>query len=232
MPVSIVILSHGANIKATILPGTLGIFYFYGVVKQHIFLALGWIVFCVMHSLLAGIRTKQWMAKTSGDLFKYYRLYYTLFAFVSFTATIIFQVTISSPFVFSPNAVSYATGIVAALGGLVIMGICIRKYFNKLSGLKTFFIDEFTSGNELIITGIHRYVRHPLYAGTFLFIWGLLIFMPYTSLLISNFIITLYTLIGINFEEKKLVKEFGTPYEEYKKRVPKIIPSFKPSPAS
>jgi methanethiol S-methyltransferase len=230
--VTVFVLSHGANITATILPCSLGIFYFYVVVNQHIFLALGWIVFCVAHSLLAGIRTKQWMAKTSGSFFKYYRLYYTLFAFASFTAIIIYQLAIFSPFVFSPNAVSYFIGIIAGIGGLVVMGMCIKKYFSKLSGLKTFFIDEFTSGNELIITGIHRYVRHPLYAGTFLFIWGLFIFLPYTSLLISNFIITLYTLIGIRFEEKKLVKEFGTPYEEYKKRVPKIIPSFKPSPAS
>ena len=186
----------------------------------------------MLHSLLAGIRTKHWVAKSSGGFFKHYRLFYTLFAAVSFISLIIYQVGIFSPFIFSPNVVSYTIGIIAGLGGLVVMGMCIKKYFNKLSGLKTFFIDEFTSGNELIITGIHRYVRHPLYAGTFLFIWGLFIFIPYASLLISNFIITIYTVIGINFEEEKLVKEFGTPYIEYKKRVPKIIPSFRPSPAS
>ena len=99
-----------------------------------------------------------------------------------------------------------------------------------MSGLKTLYIDEFKTGNSLIITGIHRYVRHPLYTGTFLFIWGLFVFMPYTSLLISNFIITGYTLLAIRFEEQKLIREFGLPYEEYKKRVPKISPSFKPSP--
>ena len=101
-----------------------------------------------------------------------------------------------------------------------------------MSGLKTLYTDEFKSGNRLIITGIHRHVRHPLYAGTFLFIWGLFIFMPFASLLISNFIITCYTLIGIRFEEQKLLREFGRPYEEYKKQVPKIIPSFKPSPGN
>ncbi len=101
-----------------------------------------------------------------------------------------------------------------------------------MSGLKTLYADEVQTGNTLIITGIHRHVRHPLYAGTFLFIWGLFILMPYTSLIISNFIITCYTLIGIRFEEEKLLREFGPHYEEYKKRVPKIIPSFKPSPAN
>ena len=109
------------------------------------------------------------------------------------------------------------------------MVVCIKKYFSNLSGLKTFFIDEVKTDNQSIITGIHRYMRHPLYAGTFLFIWGLFIFMPFTSLLISNFIITAYTLIGIHFEEEKLIKEFGLPYEEYKKRVPKIIPSLRSS---
>ena len=75
-------------------------------------------------------------------------------------------------------------------------------------------------------TGIHNYVRHPLYAGTFLFIWGLLLLLPYWSLLIADSIITLYTLIGIRFEENKLVREFGKPYEEYQNEVPMIIPRF------
>jgi methanethiol S-methyltransferase len=202
------------------------------VVKQHIALAVGWLFFCLLHSLLAGIPVKQWVAKNWGSAFTYYRLYYTLFAFASFAAVIIYQLKLFSPFIFSPTVVSYTIGILMGVAGLAIMIVCIKKYFSNLSGLKTLFIDEVKTGNRLIVTGIHRHVRHPLYAGTFLFIWGLFIFLPFTSLLISNFIITVYTLIGIRFEEEKLIKEFGASYEEYKKRVPKIIPSFKPSSAN
>lgn len=169
------------------------------------------------------------MAKKTGTAFKYYRLYYTLFALAGFAAVIIYQLRLFSPYVFSPAVASYATGSLIGIAGLAIMAVCIKKYFSNLSGFKTFFIDEIKTGNQLIVTGIHRHVRHPLYAGTFLFLWGLFILMPLASLLISNFIITVYTLIGIRFEEKKLIREFGLPYEEYKKRVPKIIPSFKPS---
>ena len=185
-----------------------------------------------MHSLLASIRVKQKLAKSPGAFFKYYRLFYTLFAFLTFAIIIIYQLSLSSLYIFSPNAVSYIAGVFVGTIGLAIMLLCIKKYFSKLSGLKTLYTDEFKSGNRLIITGIHRRVRHPLYAGTFLFIWGLFIFVPYASLLISNFLITCYTLIGIRFEEQKLLREFGQPYEEYKKQVPKIIPSFKPSPAN
>ena len=202
------------------------------MVKQHIVLAFGWIIFCVLHSLLASIRVKKEVAKRSGIFFKYYRLYYTLFAFVSFTAIIIYQLILSSPYIFSPNALSYIIGVIIGVIGLAIMLVCIKKYFGNLSGLKTLFIDEYETGNKLVVTGIHRYVRHPLYVGTFLFVWGLFIFMPYASLLISNFIISCYTLIGIRFEEQKLLREFGQPYEEYKKKVPKIIPSLKPSPSN
>jgi len=132
------------------------------VVKQHIVLAAGWIIFCVLHSLLASIRVKQKIAKSSGIFFKYYRLYYTLFAFITFTAIIIYQLRLSSPYIFSPNAISYTIGVFVGITGLAIMIVCIKKYFGNLSGLKTLYIDEFKSGNSLIITGIHRYVRHPL----------------------------------------------------------------------
>jgi methanethiol S-methyltransferase len=202
------------------------------VIKQHLILALAWVTFCVLHSLLASISLKQWLAKKWGGAFKYYRLYYSLFASISFIAVIAYLLLLPSPLIFSPNPVSYIIGGLIGIFGLVIMAICIKKYFLSLSGLKTLFIDEVTTGNQLIISGIHRYVRHPLYSGTFLFIWGLFIFLPHTSLLIVNFIITVYTLIGIKFEEQKLLKEFGPSYDAYRKQTPKIIPSFKSSPAN
>jgi protein-S-isoprenylcysteine O-methyltransferase Ste14 len=106
------------------------------------------------------------------------------------------------------------------------MSISILKYFMQVSGLKE-LIEEKTgdeSGNELMITGIHKFVRHPLYTGTFVFVWGLLIIFPYASVLIIDVIITVYTLIGLQFEERKLEREFGAAYKLYKKKVPMLIP--------
>ncbi len=93
----------------------------------------------------------------------------------------------------------------------------------RLTGLRS-IITEDKNTSELIITGIHKYVRHPLYLGTFIFIWGLLLLIPLLSLLISNTVITIYTLIGIKFEEEKLIEEFGQSYIEYKNEVPKLLP--------
>jgi protein-S-isoprenylcysteine O-methyltransferase Ste14 len=202
------------------------------VVEDHLILGIAWILFGLFHSVFASIGFKAWLSKKIKSSFIYFRLYYTLFALVSFIAILWYQLNIKSPYVFQRTTLTLAAGMFVGFAGLVIMMICIRKYFGQLSGLKTLFIDEVQTGNQLIITGIHKHVRHPLYLGTFTFIWGLFIFFPEASLLISNFVITVYTLIGIRFEEEKLVREFGQSYIEYKKSVPKIIPSFKPSSAN
>ena len=121
--------------------------------------------------------------------------------------------------------VVFVVGSILSLSGLVLMSLSVYKYFMSLSGLRSLIIENFS--NELQIKGVHRYVRHPLYLGTFAFIWGLFLLIPYLSLLIVNAIITIYTLIGIELEEAKLVNEFGDRYVHYQRRVPKIIPSFR-----
>ena len=94
----------------------------------------------------------------------------------------------------------------------------------QLSGLRELFENKMS--DELMTSGIHKMVRHPLYTGTFIFIWGLFILYPYVSTLITDIIITVYTLIGLHFEEKKLESQFGEKYLEYKNHVPMLIPKF------
>lgn len=94
-----------------------------------------------------------------------------------------------------------------------------------LSGIKSIFTPVSTP--ELKTDGIHRFVRHPLYSGTILFVVGLFFILPTLSNLIDVFLLTMYILVGIIFEEKKLKTEFGADYLEYMSKVPKLIPSFR-----
>lgn len=190
--------------------------------KQHIILAAAWICYGILHSLLASSGFKQLLKKRFGEKFVSYRLFYTFFAATGLIAIILFQASISLLALFKPNAAVRISGQLIAVAGLAIMIVCIKKYFMQTSGLR--WLIESNSTDKLMITGIHRFVRHPLYLGTFIFIWGCWLIAPSLSLLISNFIITAYTLIGIQFEEKKLVTEFGEAYKEYRKKVPMIIP--------
>ena len=196
------------------------------MLKQHIILGIGWMIFCVLHSLLADTGIKKKLASANPNLYKYYRLFYTLFAFATLIGVFVYQFNLNSPLLFFGSTAINIFGWMATAAGATIMIICIKKYFLSLSGLKSLFANQVVA-NELRIDGIHRYVRHPLYLGTFIFIWGAWMVYPYLSFLIANIIITGYTLVGIILEEKKLVLEFGDAYRLYMKQVPRLLPFMK-----
>jgi protein-S-isoprenylcysteine O-methyltransferase Ste14 len=193
------------------------------MLQQHIILALAWIIFCVLHSVLANNKIKQEMELSFPAFFKYYRLSYTIFAFASLIWVLIYQISITSPMLYKPVRWLTIAGFGITITGAAIMLICIKKYFLSLSGLKSFLANKIVA-NELRIDGIHKYVRHPLYLGTFIFIWGGFLLFPYLSLLIAICIITIYTLIGIRLEEEKLLGEFGEAYQNYRQQTPMIFP--------
>ena len=197
---------------------------------NHVILIILWIVYCMLHSLMASRGIKKWLAQVLGPGFKYYRLFYTLFAFLTLVLILYYQFTLPRIKLFESSIYTWIAGLLIGLSGLVIMIICIKRYFMSLSGLLSLVKES--NEQTLIISGIHKYLRHPLYLGTFGFIWGAFLCYPYWSLLIANTIITIYTLIAIKFEEDKLVAEYGNSYIQYQQRVPKLIPSLKSRPGS
>ena len=194
------------------------------MIVQHLVLAILWVLFCALHSGFASLRWKDRMKQVMGVNFRYYRLYYTIFAFLSLGVVIGYQLAIASPFLFVVNWIAVGFGILLLISGVIVMGICIRKYFMHLSGLKSLYLNDDLAANQLQVTGIHRYVRHPLYSGTFMAIWGTWLLYPSLSLLIANTIITVYTTLAIGLEEQKLVAEFGDSYRRYQQQVPKLVP--------
>ncbi|HEU0064061.1 MAG TPA: isoprenylcysteine carboxylmethyltransferase family protein [Flavisolibacter sp.] len=192
---------------------------------NHIILAVLWSVYCFLHSFFASLTIKQKIKMATGADFKWYRISYSLFAFLTLIALIIYEWLLPTCYMFPTNNVIKICGSIIGGCGLLLMIICIQKYFLSLSGIKSFFIESYS--NSLLISGVHKYVRHPLYLGTFAFLWGLYLIIPYWSLFISNVVITVYTLYGIKLEEQKLITEFGEQYRKYQEKVPMILPSFK-----
>lgn len=111
---------------------------------------------------------------------------------------------------------------ILVIAGVAIMLVCIRKYFFYLSGIDA-LLDK-SAPAVLQLDGMHQYVRHPLYFGTLLFAWAVFFWDPYMNNLVSCICITLYTWIGTWFEEKKLLREYGEAYREYRQKVPALLP--------
>lgn len=188
-------------------------------------LAFFWVAYCVLHSLLASVRVKQKIQNAFPKKFQYYRISYVAFAFVSLVAIVLYQVKLHTILVFAVNTLVFYTGLALAIGGGLLMAVCIKKYFVNLSGLRSLFKSD--AGQQLIITGVHRYMRHPLYLGTFAAIWGVFLMTQLLTLAIANTIITGYTIYAIKWEEEKLIDLFGDDYKLYQARVPKLFPRLK-----
>lgn len=196
------------------------------MVGEHVLLGFFWVLYGVIHSVLASQAVKATVRARSGAAFRYYRLFYTVLAALLLFAVLWFQLHLSSPLLLPAHPLLAAAGWMLSTAGLVLMLICIRKYFVGLSGLRGLF--EERSTDELHISGVHRFVRHPLYLGTFAFIWGLFLLRPLASLAVMDAVITLYTLVGIRLEEQKLVLAFGEQYLDYRRRVPRLLPFMRP----
>jgi len=188
-------------------------------------LIIFWIAFGLIHSLTATLWFKEWVKAKMGYWFKYYRLMYSFFALISLLGVLYYQFHIPSKILILHAHFLSVSGILMATAGLVLIGLSVRGYFFNISGLDVFLKKKKVS--VLNTSGIHQWVRHPLYLGTLLFIWGWLFIAPLSSTLVSSIMITLYTFIGMYFEEKKLLSEFGSAYRIYQQKVPMIVPLLK-----
>jgi protein-S-isoprenylcysteine O-methyltransferase Ste14 len=192
------------------------------MLSTHVLLAIFWIAYCVLHSVLAATTVKKWGATKMKSRFRYYRIAYTIFSFLGLVAILIYQFSIQSSLLYTPILATQIIGVLMMGAGAALMLLMIWKYFMQLSGVKWLSQQEVKS--KLEVTGLHRYVRHPLYLGTFVFIWGWFILNPSVSFLICAVIITVYTLVALKFEERKLIEQFGNDYIQYRKEVPSLIP--------
>ena len=185
-----------------------------------VILFVGWCIYGLVHSVLATTAVKQF-ANNLGIKLGAYKVIYNVIALVGLYALIKFQTTVTSVRLFSSTILITTLGMFLTIVGFAVMLICIFKYFKQMNG----FSQE-VNQPTLIISGLHRFVRHPLYTGTFIFIAGLFFLFPFMANLVSISVIIAYTLIAIRFEEKKLILTFGEDYISYQKRVPKILPDF------
>lgn len=156
---------------------------------------------------------------------RHYRLYrpaYSTFAAASLGALLYYQYSIDSPaLVVVPLWIKFLA-VPLGMAGLVFMWKSIRKYFFYLSGVDVLL--KQTAVVKLETSGLHRLVRHPLYFGTLAVIWAAFTWFPSYANAIACIVITGYTLVGIRFEEDKLVAEFGEQYRAYQKEVSMLMP--------
>jgi methanethiol S-methyltransferase len=183
--------------------------------KNEIVLALLWIGYGIIHSVLATDSIKKIFPT------KYYRLIYNLLAIILLIPILYFQITMDSKRLMENSVFNQLLGGIMMFAGIFVMYLSFKNY-----DLKEFIGTDFQNKKqpELTTEGLSEFVRHPLYVGILLFIWGSFGFFATEMYLTTALFLSIYIRVGIYFEERGLVEVFGKKYEDYQKNVPMLIP--------
>jgi protein-S-isoprenylcysteine O-methyltransferase Ste14 len=80
---------------------------------------------------------------------------------------------------------------------------------------------------KLVVSGLYRFVRNPIYLGVLGVFFGYLLWHPSRALLVCPLILGLCShLFVIFYEEPRLRKTFGSAYEDYCQSVRRWLPLF------
>jgi protein-S-isoprenylcysteine O-methyltransferase Ste14 len=174
---------------------------------------------------MASLPFKNWLDGAFGKTaMRGYRLFYNAFSFITFLPILWLVVALpDQPFYAVPAPWSYLMLAGQGLSALMLVIGVLQTDTLSFVGLRQLFEEEGPS--PLVTRGLYRLVRHPLYTAGLLFLW----LTPNMSL--NSFTLyvsaTIYILIGAYFEERKLLREFGQAYADYKARTPMLIPGMK-----
>lgn len=182
-------------------------------------LVLALFLFYFLHSWLASPTVKNW-ARSKWGLVKGYRLFYSAVSVI--TLLIVIWLLIRSP-----GVPLLKFSLAVQLIGLVIflLGLALSFFSIVRFGLASFIGIRAEDNSRLVRSGIHGYIRHPIYTGIILASLGWFVLSPTLPVLITILFTFLYLPIGIHLEERKLIGQFGEEYIRYRNEVPGLLPT-------
>jgi protein-S-isoprenylcysteine O-methyltransferase Ste14 len=119
-------------------------------------------------------------------------------------------------------------GILLAVGLLFGIGsVIVQNTIGQGGPVEIGNIEISPKTKNLVVSGPYKYTRNPMLFGTFLMYLAFALFInSITSVVLVGAIFAFMLSVVVKMEEKRLLKDFGTQYEEYRKMVSMFIPWF------
>ncbi|MEW8049556.1 MAG: hypothetical protein AB2792_12790 [Candidatus Thiodiazotropha sp.] len=187
-------------------------------------LALVWSLYSLIHSTLASLWAKRALAKLLPAVMPWYRLLFNL------AAILLLVPPLYMLWSYRAEPLWQWQGLMAWLAyGLMIISVAgfiwSMRYYDsgEFLGIRQLqrHQQDAKDQEQLHISPLHRFVRHPWYSLGLVLIW---VQDMDPARLVSAITVTCYLVLGSRLEENKLLVYHGDRYHYYRKRVPGLIP--------
>jgi protein-S-isoprenylcysteine O-methyltransferase Ste14 len=180
-------------------------------------------IFAIQHSIMARQAFKQWWAKIFPESCQ--RSTYVLLSSLILLLLFWQWRPIPTPVWQIDGIAAWSLIGVYWLGWLIALASTFMIDHFDLSGLRQAFSAlrrAEAPGQSFKTPLLYKIVRHPLMLGLLLAFWG----TPEMTAghLLFAIMTTAYILVGLQFEERDLIAQFGATYQQYRRRVPMLLP--------
>lgn len=112
-------------------------------------------------------------------------------------------------------------GVLIVVLGAALLGVCIFEFARSGRGT----LSPMDPPRHLVVRGLYRYVRNPMYLSVTTMVLGELLLTRSTALALywAGWFVCV-NLFVMGYEEPTLRDQFGESYERYTRRVPRWIP--------
>jgi protein-S-isoprenylcysteine O-methyltransferase Ste14 len=194
-----------------------------------ILIALWTTVWCVAHSFFVSHRWRAFVQRIFPRYHAFSRIIYIIFSTLSLVVLMLWMWTLPANVLFAWTGGWTWIRWLGLAEAAFLFWLGVLSYDNR-SFLGLTQAEDYLKGNSTPApsfreNGILAVIRHPWYTGTLI----LLVFcLPWTDVnLVWRSIFIVYTLVGTELEERKLLRDFGAPYADYRSRVPRFFPALR-----
>ena len=183
-----------------------------------------WLLYFLIHSLLASLLIKRWVESHYRGFLRWYRLSFNVIAVILLLVPLWLLYSQRSELIVDWSG--YWQWFAHAVALIAIAGFAWSvKFYDgaEFLGLKQIRenLRQVEDQESLRISPMHRYVRHPWYFLGLVLIWTR---DMDAGFLLTACMATAYIVVGSRLEEKKLLEYHGDVYFQYARQVPGLIP--------
>ena len=197
-------------------------------VMNMVLLAILWISWCGMHSILIDTAVVGFLKKCVPGLTRYYRLVYNGLSILTLIPLAVLTRNGTGEVIFAWEGGAILVRILFLVSALLLFYGGAKRYdFQYFIGIKQLQTADnhvlMSEGEEFVDAGVFGFCRHPWYLGSLILIWSIL---PEYSLprFLAACILSIYLVVGTVLEERKIVAQYGDRYRDYQQQVSMLIP--------